>query len=83
MVSRDDCWELTCAITGDPTQATDELFTEHIVGMIDALREERDHLLNQLAAAQAHVDVIVAKRAYVVTPWIHHDVQELQRLLRQ
>lgn len=83
MVTRDDSWELTLAITGDPDQATDQLFASHIVAMINALREERDHLLNQLAAAREHVEVIVAKRAYTVNPWIHNDVATLQRLLAE
>ena len=77
----DDCWELTCAVTGDPTKATDKLFTPGVVALINALREERDHLLNQLAAAERHVEVIAGKRAYAVNPWIHHDIQTLQRLL--
>lgn len=83
MVTRDDSWDLTNAITGDPTQATEEYFTNHIVAMINALREERDHLLNQLAAAREHVDIIAAKRAYTVNPWLHSDVATLRRILAE
>lgn len=83
MVTRDDSYELTLAVTGDEKQATDAYFTSHIVGMINALREERDHLLNQLAAAREQVNVIAAKRAYTVNPWLHSDVATLQRILAE
>ena len=83
MVTRDDSWELTLAVTGDPELATDEFFTSHIVGMINALREERDHLRNQLAASRDHVEVIAAKRAYAVNPWLHSDIATLRRLLAE
>ena len=81
MVTRDDSWELTLAVTGDPELATDTLFTGHIVSMIEGLREERDHLVNQLKAAEQQVELIAAKRAYAVNPWLHQDIQTLRRLL--
>jgi hypothetical protein len=77
----DDCWDLTCAITGDPELATNTLFTSGVVAMINALREERDHLVNQLKAAEQHVEVVAAKRAYTVSPWLQQDIQTLRRLL--
>lgn len=76
----DDCWDLTCAITGDPSRASDQLFTSGVVAMINELREERDHLLNQLAAVSEQLAIVVAKRSYAVNPWLHADVQTLQRL---
>ncbi len=85
MVTRDDSWELTLAVTGDPKLATDELFASHIVGMINALREERDHLVNQLAAAREHVDVMSCKRQYshVADSWLRNDLGTLRRLLAE
>jgi hypothetical protein len=80
-VTGDDCWELTCAVTGDPEQATDRLFTSGVVAMINALREERDHLVNQLKAAEKHVEVMAAKKSYAASPWLHQDIQTLRRLL--
>jgi hypothetical protein len=80
-VTGDDCWELTLAVTGDSSSATDTLFLSGVVAMINALREERDHLVNQLTAAQEHVEVIAGKRAYAVNPWLHQDIQTLRRLL--
>lgn len=83
MVTRDDSWELTLAVTGDPELATDAFFLSHIVGMINALREERDHLVNQLKAADEHVEVMATKRAYALeaSPWLRQDVHTLRRLL--
>lgn len=81
MVDRHDSWELTLAITGDVNQATDAYFTEHIVAMINELREDRDHALNQLKAARAHIDVIERKRAYPDKAWNSNDVATLQRIL--
>lgn len=53
---------------------------QDISGLIKTQREERDHLLNQLAAVRKHLAIVAAKRAYAVNPWIHADVQTLQRL---
>jgi hypothetical protein len=82
MVTRDDSWELTLAVTGDPELATDTLFLSHIVGAINALREERDHLINQLKAADEHVEVMAGKYAFkTAMPWLRHDFETLRRLL--
>lgn len=85
MVTRDDSWELTLAITGDPDQATDQLFASHIVAMINTLREERDHLRNQLEAAREHADVMTFKRQYSLTldSWLRNDLGTLRRLLAE
>lgn len=81
----DDCWNLTCAITGDTEKATDQLFTSGVVAMINVLREERDHLVNQLAAAREHADVMSHKRQYshVTDSWLRNDLGKLRRLLAE
>lgn len=80
MVTRDDAWELTHAITGGK-RATEDVYLSDIVGMIKDLREDRDHLLNQLAAALQQLDVMAGKRAYATSPWLRNDVETLRRIL--
>jgi len=81
MVDRNDSWELTRAITGDDKFATENYFTEHIVGMINALREENEHIRSQLDAAMKHVEVMRTKRAYQRDGWLRIDLETLDRLL--
>lgn len=79
----EDAWALVAAIMGTTDHGidADELYRSGVVAMIDALREERDHLVNQLAAAEKHVEVMATRKNYVASPWLHHDVQTLRRLL--
>lgn len=81
----DDAWALVSAILGTTEHSVDadELHLGDIVMMIGRLREEQEHLRNQLAAARAQVQVITAKRAYGVNPWLRNDMQTLQRLLAE
>lgn len=84
----DDAYTLLVAILGDD-DGLDEFIrsfdyeyatASDVAGLIKTLREERDHLRSQLTAVSKHLDIIAAKRAYTVSPWIHADIQTLQRL---
>lgn len=61
----------------------DEATAPDVAALIKTLREERNHLRNQLAAAREQVEIIAAKRAYGVNPWLHPDIQTLRRLLAE
>lgn len=84
----DDAYVLLTALLGDGDDLDEfvrsfdyEYATaQDIAGLVKTLREERDHLRNQLAAVRERLDIVAAKRVYSVNPWIHADVQTLQRL---
>lgn len=83
----DDAWELVVAITGTTEHGvdTDELYRSDVVMLIDKLREERDHLRNQLEAAREHANVMTFKRQYSLTldSWLRNDLGTLRRLLAE
>lgn len=84
----DDAYVLLTALLGDGDDLDEfvrsfdyEYATaQDIAGLVKTLREERDHLRNQLAAVRERLDIVAAKRAYTVNHWIHADVQTLQHL---
>ena len=94
MMLGDDVWALLVAITGDADVVVrnfdpDNMYRADVVDLIEKLREERDHLRNQLAAAREQLDVMTSKRAYlipvvgghVIDPWLVNDLSTLRRLL--
>lgn len=85
----DDIWEILLAITGDMDEASkfdaDSMYRSDVVELIAKLREERDHLRNQLEAAQQHADVMTFKRQYsqLIDSWLRNDLGTLRRLLAE
>lgn len=80
-------WELLLAITGTTEHGIDpdELYRSNVVDLIEKLRDERDHLRNQLEAAREHANVMTHKRQYSLTldSWLRNDLGTLRRLLAE
>lgn len=81
----DDAYEFLVAIYGDEDFSDkhdpDDLWRSDVVALIVKLREERDHLRNQLTAASEHVELMRGKRAYLRDGWLREDLSTLDRLL--
>jgi len=87
----DDAYTLLVALLGDGDDLNEfvrsfdyEYATaQDIAGLVKTLREERDHLRNQLAAASEHTEVMSGKYAANALPWLRNDIQTLRRLLAE
>jgi len=87
----DDAYTLLVALLGDGDDLNEfvrsfdyEYATaQDIAGLVKTLREERDHLRNQLAAASEHTEVMLGKYAANALPWLRNDIQTLRRLLAE
>jgi hypothetical protein len=85
----DDAFAFLVALTGDVDLASkfdaDNMHRSDVVDLIEKLREERDHLRNQLEAAREHANVMSRKRQYSLTldSWLRNDLGTLRRLLAE
>lgn len=85
----EDVWAILVALTGDVDLASkfdaDSMYRSDVVDLIERLREERDHLRNQLEAAREHANVMSHKRQYSLTldSWLRNDLGTLRRLLAE
>lgn len=85
----DDAFAFLVALAGDVELASkfdaDNMYRVDIVDLIEKLREERDHLRNQLEAAREHANVMTFKRQYSLTldAWLRNDLGTLRRLLAE
>ena len=85
----DDVFAFLIALTGDVDLASkfdaDNMHRSDVVDLIEKLREERDHLRNQLEAAREHANVMTHKRQYSLTldSWLRNDLGTLRRLLAE
>lgn len=57
-MTEDDVWHVTYRLTGDADLAESDVPCDEVLDRIDALREDRDHLLGQLRAARAQLALI-------------------------
>lgn len=83
----DDAYTILVAYVGGDEDGfvrefdVDSASASDIAGLVKKLREENEHLRNQLTASAAHVELMSSKRRYARDAWLRADLETLERLV--
>jgi hypothetical protein len=87
-VTGDDAYTILAAYVGGDEDGflsafdVDSASASDIAGLVAKLREENEHLRNQLNAASERVEVMRTKRGYArEAAWLRADLETLERLV--